>query len=167
MIMDVKKNQKGQAVLEFMVFLPFILMMYSLTMSLGNSINASINQQKVTRGYFYYRMAGDSTAPQPRRGNEGFLNNMRVIGMSVRGWMKRLVSNNPEAPCYKFNLLLGEDSDDICEEAYSEPSTQFIRVGTVYGICGATYARNQTGFLVPYPRASANVAGTNLCSNAE
>mgnify|MGYP001231508587 FL=1 len=40
------QNEDGQSIIEFLLFLPFIIMMYSVVMSLGSAINASINQQK-------------------------------------------------------------------------------------------------------------------------
>ena len=49
-------KQQGQALVEFIIFLPFMLMMYTVVITLGDAINGSINQQKATRAYFYYRL---------------------------------------------------------------------------------------------------------------
>lgn len=148
MIMDVKrkilKNEKGQALVEFLLFLPFMLIMYSITLSISNSINASINQQKVTRNYFYYLHQNTSHMPRASRGGSSPVGTWNVFGMSIIGWMEDIVGNQPMATCFKFRVPLGETDDDACEDGYDKTTTQFIRVGTVYGVCGTTYRRNNT-----------------------
>lgn len=161
------KNQKGQSLVELLVFLPFMLMIYSITHSMSNAIFASINQQKALRGYYYFKAAGNSTLPAPTAaGTEDAYAEFSQFGMQAFGWMERLDGRTPVAPCFKFNLLLGEDSEDECEESYSEPTTQFIRVMTVYGICGATYSRTDRG-VEPFPRV--NVRGNPIlrCSKLQ
>lgn len=156
-------THKGQALVEFLIFLPFILMMYSLILSISNSINASINQQKITRSYFYFLAAGNSTLPYPGRESSDPYKSWRQFGMQIMGWSEKLDGKNPVAPCYKFNLLLGNEDGDECESAYTEPTTQFIRIMTVYGICGATYSDND-GFPVAYPRPGGELS-PNSCTN--
>lgn len=135
----VGKGDKGQALIEFILFFPFLLMMYSVTLSLANSINASINQQKQIRGYFYYRMQNNSTSPYPIRGETVSFNR---FGQQVNLWGVNLVEDLPVAACFKFNIPLGEAEGDSCEDAYTDRTTQYIRVGTAYGVCGATYQNN-------------------------
>lgn len=161
--MDVK-NEKGQGLIEFLIFLPFMLMMYSVSMNISNSINASINQQKITRAFFYYRNMNNSTIPKPRRdGQEEPANTWQKFGMEIMGWSEFLAGDQPVAPCFKFLLPLGESTDDECEESYSGKSSQFIRVQTVYGVCGASYEKisglngKET---VAFPRAAAEVGST-------
>lgn len=157
MIMDAKKlfkfleNDKGQSIVEFVIFLPFLLMMYTTIMSIANAINGSINQQKVTRTYFYYTLQNNSTFPRPYRdGGAQPYNFWTQFGMQIMGWTEKLVNEEPVMTCYKFKLPLGKKADDSCEKAYTERTTQFIRVGTVYGACGATY-RNMQGSIVRMP----------------
>ena len=146
-------NDNGQAIMEFLIFLPFILMMYSVVNSLGNAINASINQQKITRGYFYYRLSNNSMYPRPRRDSIEPADDWQVFGMQINGWMERLENGaTPVAPCFKFALPLGEGNEDGCDDKYTGRSSQFIRVKTVYGLCGATYSKNPDGFNEAYPR---------------
>jgi hypothetical protein len=162
--MDASKflDQKGQAILEFMLFLPFMLMMYSVSLSIGSAINASINQQKITRGYFYYSAQNNSVLPNPRRTGPEPSDGWSVFGMQIMGWATRLVDGRtPEAPCYKFKLPLGESAGDVCEEQYSGNSSQYIRVKTVYGICGATYVKSGSA-VIPYPRGAAVAGGISL-----
>ena len=60
-----KNNQTGQALIELIIFLPLMFMFYSMISGFANAINASINQQKVARAYFYYKVQNNSTIPKP------------------------------------------------------------------------------------------------------
>lgn len=139
-------KQKGQALIELILFLPFMLMMYTVVVSLGDAIHGSINQQKAVRGYFYYRIQNSSQVTRPLRSNgvPGFTN-WTVFGQFWVGWADYLEGNSPVFPCYRLNLPLAAASGDECAEPYTEPTTQFIRVGTVYGICGATMTMETGG----------------------
>lgn len=145
MIMVVKKNiinQKGQALIEFVLFLPFMMMMYMTVLSIGNAINGSINQQKITRGYFYYRLSNNSTMPRPRRVDVEPSDAWQVFGMQIMGWAESLDGNSPVSPCFKFAIPF-DDEEEECNQTYSEKRSQFIRTETVYGVCGATYVKDQ------------------------
>ena len=152
------KNQKGQALVEFMLFLPFMLMLYATISSIGNALNGSINQQKITRSYFYYRAQNNSMLPKPYQSNSDW----KLYGMSINGWLENFSGGGtgdggePLAPCYKFDLPLGDTADDECEESYASNTTQYIRVGTVYGVCGTTYS-NEDGGTVRLPGASSEL----------
>lgn len=142
MIMAVKKkNQEGQALIEFVLFLPFMLMMYMSILTIGNSINASINQQKITRGFYYYRLANNSTMPRPRRQADEPSNGWQLFGMQILGWADGFEGNNPFSACFKFNLPF-DDEDEECRDTYTELRSQYIRTETVYGVCGATYIKD-------------------------
>ena len=157
--MDVKKNQEGQALVEFILFLPFMLMMYTVVVSLGDAIHASINQQKITRSYYFYRMQNNSQISKPQRGGGGGLvnTNWSQFGHYFVGWADYLNSDNPVAPCYKLNLPFAPGAGDECETAYSSLSTQFVRVATVFGICGATINKGQaSGDYVELPQGGGN-----------
>ena len=140
-------NEKGQSLVEFVLFLPFMLMTYSIIMNVSNAINASLNQQKVTRAYFYYRMQNNSTIPKPRRDGVEPYANWGTFGMQIIGWAAQIENNRPVAACFKFNIPLGKTKKDECNEGYATETTQFIRVGTVYGVCGATYSNNNGSIL--------------------
>ncbi len=150
------QNEDGQSIIEFLLFLPFIIMMYSVVMSLGSAINASINQQKAARGYFYYRLANNSHYPRPSRSSTTEVSDSwTMFGTQIMGWAEKLTtgaSQQPVAPCFKFALPFEEAEDDACENSYTGNTSQFIRVKTVYGSCGATYMKKD-GFNVSYPRA--------------
>jgi len=131
------KNEKGQALIELIVFLPLMFMVYSLVAGFASAINGSINQQKITRAYFYYRVQGNSTLPAPSPGNH---ESWSRFGMFFIGWSEKLLQGTqPVMTCYKINLPLGQSDDNSCDESYEEDSSQFIRVGTVYGVCGNSY----------------------------
>lgn len=160
--LQILDNDKGQSIIEFVLFLPLLLMSYTLTLSIANAINGSINQQKVTRAYFYYTLQNNSTFPKPYRdgGSEPYYS-WKQFGMQIMGWTEELIDNTPVMTCYKFNLPLGKNQADECKKGYSEKTTQYIRIGTVYGACGATYVNNQ-GDLFRVP--SGGVGATILAS---
>ncbi len=161
-------SEEGQSIIEFLVFLPFMLMMYSVSLQLANAINASINQQKISRSYYYFRLANNSTMPKPVR--DGSLDPTAawsVFGMSMLGFADRLEEGGtgdgqPVAPCYKLHLPIGENDDDVCDEPYSGTSTQFIRVQTAYGLCGTTYVKDGT-YNIPYPRGADTGTAPSHC----
>lgn len=160
-------SQKGQGLIEFLMFLPFMLMMYSVILTFSNAMNASINQQKVTRGYFYYRIQNNSMFPQPSRDSGGEPSDAwRYFGMEIMGWAESFEggNNKPVAPCFKLRLPLGTADDDACEEAYGETTTQFIRVASVYGVCGATI-ENSNSQRIRHPMAGSAmlVISENAC----
>jgi hypothetical protein len=132
-----KKHEQGQALIELIIFLPLMFMLYAVIAGFANAINGSINQQKITRAYFYYRLQNNSTIPKPDPDQSW--QNWQKFGMFFIGWKERFQNQSPLAPCYKISLPLQAASGDNCEEKYSNSTTQYIRVGTVYGICGATY----------------------------
>lgn len=133
------KNQKGQALIELIIFLPLMFMLYSVISGYANAINGSINQQKVTRSYFYFRAQNNSTLPKPDP-DEGWRNWTR-FGMFFIGWKESFNGRTPVLPCYKVSIPIGAAPGDVCAEKYTTGTTQWIRVGTVYGVCGATFAR--------------------------
>ena len=139
-------DQKGQALIELIVFLPLMFMVYAIISGFANSINASINQQKFTRGYFYYRAQNNSTLPKPEGGMPHL--NWDQFGMHYLGFMEAFDSDDrPVMPCYKISIPIAAAKGDLCENAYKTGNTQFIRIGTVYGICGATYSRQGTSVI--------------------
>jgi hypothetical protein len=145
------KNQKGQALIELIIFLPLMFMFYAMISGFANSINASINQQKITRAYFYYRVQNNSTMPKPNPTGSGYSHqSWGTFGIFFIGWKDYFVNSKPIAPCYKISVPLQASGTDKCEETYTQPTTQFIRVQTVYGICGATY-QNTGQFVLPVP----------------
>ncbi len=135
-----KKNEQGQALIELIIFLPLMFVIYSLIGGFAGAINGSINQQKVTRSYFYYRAQNNSTIPKPGEGNT-YVSWTR-FGMFFIGWKERFDGSDvPVLPCYKMSVPLKPADADKCEEKYTRTTSQFIRVGTVYGVCGATYGK--------------------------
>lgn len=136
MVVDMK-NENGQAVIEFLLFLPFTLVMYAVLMNLGNAINGSINQQKVTRGYLFARTLNNSTVPKPEPAVQG---NWNKFGMFFIGYNESRTGSTPIAACYRMKSPL-PSNEDSCDK-YTSTSTQWIRVQTAYGLCGATYVKN-------------------------
>jgi len=170
MIMVAKKHkQDGQALIEFVLFLPFMIMMYMAILNIGNAINGSINQQKITRGYFYYRISNNSTIPRPRRQDDEPSVRWQSFGMQILGWADGFEGNSPLSPCFKFNLPF-DDEDEECEDNYSETRSQFIRTETVYGVCGATYIKHggsQQNIRQPDGNTASSAVSADACSIIE
>ena len=136
------KNKKGQSIFEFLVFVPFLLLMVQVFMNVGGAINGSINQQKVVRGYFYHKLKNSSFFP-----SKGDLNQLSggitTVGYSAFGWSEELVDGRtPKAPCYLLNSFIG-DPIDTCEEKpeSGEAKSQYVRIYSVYGLCGGIFNR--------------------------
>lgn len=149
MMMAVKEKcprpscQKGQALFEFLVFIPLIFILLSLFMTIQSALNASINQQKFTRGFFYNIVQNDSRLP-----NSNALDAIRGDGVQMAsiyafGWKEASKGQVPLAPCFKIKTFFGNPSNEQCTPGETTKDTsQFIRVKTVYGVCGATYVLN-------------------------
>ncbi|MDC1173762.1 hypothetical protein OAT67_00070 [Bacteriovoracaceae bacterium] len=137
------ENEEGQAVFELILFMPFFIFFITIMFTVGNAINSSINQQKVTRRYYYYLSKNNSRYPSYEDlviWNNGGLN---AVGMSGLGWREKQEggsTGNPISNCYKFNTIFANDYDEECDEPdVNDGATQFIRVFTYYGICGMNY----------------------------
>lgn len=141
--MAAKLNQKGQALIELVVFLPLMFTLYSMISGFAGAINGSINQQKATRAYFYYRVQNNPFVPKPDEGDTHL--NWNEFGMFFVGWLDQMQSDNPISPCYRISLPMASNAPEQCDQPYTQETTQYIRVGTAYGICGATFARATAG----------------------
>ncbi len=141
--------QRGQALFEMLIFVPFIVLFLQLFMTVASSINGAINQQKAVRGYFYQLARNNSRLPTTSDLTRlaGF--NLNFIGMSATGWMDKLADGQvPVASCFHLKAL-GKDSgalDQSCDDASTVASSQrsnFIRLHTVYGVCSALFDLSQ------------------------
>lgn len=150
-----KIDQRGQALIELIIFLPLIFTLYGLIGGFANAINGSINQQKITRSYFYFRAQNNSSMPKP----SGALSfqSWKRFGMFFIGWSDREIDENspqPYSACYQISFPVEGAASDKCENPYNKITTQFIRVGTVYGTCGNTFV-TVSGKAVYAPEAGA------------
>jgi hypothetical protein len=141
-------NSQGQALIELIIFLPLMITLYSVIGGFASSINGSINQQKIVRSYFYYRAQNNSTIPSP--GSSDW-QRWKTFGMFFIGWKDKFVNGEvPVMPCYRISIPFKVDPSDKCEEAYKETKTLWVRVGSIYGLCGATYfSQNNSVYYVP------------------
>ena len=140
-----KPQQKGQALFEFIVFLPFLLFMLTIMFTVGNAINGSINQQKAVRRYFFHFYKGNSTLPMARDLNYFSEQGLRRVGAVSVGWREKSSKSgeigDSFATCYRFSRLFGESDDDDCfNPSINEGRSNFIRIYTQFGLCGETYA---------------------------
>jgi len=143
-------SNRGQALIELIIFLPLIVSLYSVISGFANSINGSINQQKISRAYFYNRIQNNSTIPGPGLLNKSYLN-WGLFSVFFIGWKDYFKGeDSPIMSCYKVNIPFKNSPKDKCEDFYDKKNTLWVRVGTVYGICGATYFHsNSKVYYVP------------------
>lgn len=148
MDVNLKNGEEGQALMEFILFLPFMIALLSLLVTISSSINGAINQQKATRAYFFHQLKGNSTAPLPN-----FVYRMKEIGatsvgMFTIGWMdERGDGDKPIAACYQINSMLAGGNTDDCRDAYDhgKKTSRQIKVFTAFGICGNLYGFSEQG----------------------
>jgi hypothetical protein len=139
------KNQKGQAVFELIIFLPFLVFMYSIYYTVGNSISGSINQQKAVRGYFYSTTKGNSYLNTRQDLTSFSGKTIKTVGFSALGWREKSTDrSNAFGPCFKFSSLLKNNSTEECDDGTREEegSSRYIRVFTYYGVCGPVYTES-------------------------
>ena len=136
-----EKNEEGQAIIEFIFFVPLFIFLTLMIYVIGYSINASINQQKVTRGYFYFVTANNSFAPS-KTVLKGLSDNVREVALDSIAWQEESENNIPLAGCFPLPTFLGgnkEDSDCYDSSNVTDEKVKMIRLFTAYGMCTATY----------------------------
>ncbi|MCK5071851.1 MAG: hypothetical protein KAQ98_00390 [Bacteriovoracaceae bacterium] len=139
-----KIDEKGQAIIEFFMFLPLILIMFLVTITIAASINGSINQIKSVRGYFYFLVKSNTKIPTPQD-LQGLYDSggLKMIGMHTLGWMDYQDGREAVASCYKLEELVSKDASDTCEDTdaidSTAPKSKFIRPYSVHGVCTAYF----------------------------
>lgn len=163
-------NQQGQAIFEMILFLPILIFLYTIYYTIGNAISGSINQQKAVRGYFYARIKSNSYVESLSELRAHKSKGISWVGFNAIGWAQHLEesSNQASAPCFGFSSLLKNETTETCEgsEREGERTSRFIRLFTVYGVCGATYTiEPATQVFIVEPRYQA--LGAASCSLAK
>jgi len=134
----INKDQRGQALIELIIFLPLIVTLYSVISGFANSINGSINQQKIARSYYYYRIQNNSTTPSPL--SVPSFESWSYFSVFFIGWRDYVKGGgSPIMPCYKVSIPFKDSPNDKCEDSYQNDKSLWVKVGTVYGTCGATF----------------------------
>jgi hypothetical protein len=141
------KNQKGQAIFELIIFLPFLLILYNLMVVTGSSINGSINQQVAVRGYTFYLLKNNSKLPLKDTLIEAAqTGGIQSMGMYSIGYADYLEGGSvPVAPCYKISGL-DTAANEACDESPSGGRSNFVRIYSAFGICGNNYVSSGTTF---------------------
>ena len=143
------KNENGQALFELIIFIPFLIFLYTIYSTTGDSISASINQQKAVRGYFYSLIMGNSYLNNPLEIAEFTKFSVKSIGFSALGWREKgnAEGSNAFAPCFKFSSLIKNNSTEECDskDRDEEGVSRYIRVFTYYGVCGPVYSEIELG----------------------
>ncbi|MCO4795512.1 MAG: hypothetical protein KC493_17465 [Bacteriovoracaceae bacterium] len=138
--LDKIEDEKGQAIFELILFMPFLVYFATVLFNTGSAINGSINQQKATRGYFYYILKGNSMLPVKSDLNSLAAEGLQSVSAASIGWAERKAGTNEQyGTCYKYSTLYSS-SDEKCEEKAKEAgSSIFVKPLTFYGVCSTTY----------------------------
>ena len=147
---ELLSNEKGQAIFELVIFIPFLVFLYSIYYTIGNSISGSINQQKAVRGYFYALVRGNSYVNSFNDLKElSTGDGVKRIGFNAIGWREKSdgAGKLAFAPCFKFSSILKNNTTEECDDAIREDEgkSRLIRVFTFYGVCGPVYTANSNG----------------------
>ena len=158
-----KRREEGQALFEFIVFLPFLLFVLIIMYTVGNAINGSINQQKATRRYFFYINKGNSTLP-----TAGYLRDLANDGIELAGamsvgWREKASGETSYATCYSLPTLFGKSDDDDCDKpSLDDGRSNFVRIYTQFGVCGETYSTFGGDVFASAPMARARASSCLL-----
>ena len=95
------KNNEGQAILEVVFFIPFFIFVILLIVTVGNSINGSINQQKSTRRYLFNLIKGNSYIIS-QSNLKAYQGGIRVVGNYSLGWQEDKDGTLAIATCYEL-----------------------------------------------------------------
>ena len=161
----VKKNQAGQAIIEMVIFFPLLALLFIYFLNITASINGAINQQKITRSYFFARLKNNSLFPLVAEDIRNGQLDWSYFGMSFIGWNEKFNSaNEPLLPCYLAKIPFFSTDETSCSTQYSGNRTNYIRVGTVFGLCGTTYQRGNSGeYLRGVVNDQSDVASRDAC----
>lgn len=159
-------NENGQAIFEMILFIPFLLFLYTIYYTAGNSLSSSITQQKAVRGYFYISLKNNSYVNNYSELKDFKEKGLKKIGFSALGWADHLGGSGGResfGTCFKFSSLLNNGSNEECDSDQRDANgvSHFVRVFTYYGVCGPTYLTDQRDQL--YINASVQSYGKSSC----
>ena len=119
-----------------------------MSVNISNAINASINQQRITRGYYYNIVQNDSKLPTLNILQSVINEGVERVGMFALGWRQKAESELQLAPCYKLLPLSNDIEEEECSPGRKDgqPTTQFVRVKTTFGVCSTSYVANGNHF---------------------
>ena len=146
-------KEKGQAIFELIIFLPILIFFLIVISNYGNSINASINQLKASRSYLFYLLKGNSMGIRTIDFSDFRSEGVQSIGNFIIGWRETSEGDsNSFGSCYEMPALPGNSTSDfsLCKDKIEQNQTKFIKIFTMYGICGETY-KLDSGSSTYYP----------------
>ena len=156
-----KSRDNGQAIIEILLFLPFLIFQSAFIFSVYGALNASINQNKITRGYLYARLKGNSHFPY-----SGYLKRLqdkggaRLVGNYSIGWRVKATNQHSYAPCFQLGNV--SSRPEQCDDEQNGPISNFIKVRTMYAVCGNTYLLEDDNKFLPTPQAAAGIDGCSF-----
>jgi hypothetical protein len=156
-------NQSGQAIFEFIIFIPFLVFLYMMFYTIGSSISGSINQQKAVRGYFYSLVKNNSYILSKKELDELRSQAIKKAGFFSIGWAERIETRSQYANCFQFSSMIKGSNEEECDDSKreTEGSSMFIRMFTAYGVCGGIFI-DQNGVFNYNPMIQSDAFGCSL-----
>ncbi len=130
-------NENGQAIFEFIIFLPFFILFFGIMVSVIGSINSSINHQTILRGYFFYSIRNNSTLPFNQDMNNYLSKGISSVGAYSYGWSKETQGENQLGACFKTPSL--RPRENKCESGIDDTVSGLIKIFSAYGVCSKSY----------------------------
>ena len=140
------KDVKGQALFEFIFFIVPLIVVVGVMHNVVSSINGSINQQKSTRSYLFYRLANNSFAPSVSILKQLRDNGISSVGLYFLGWREKSISKMSYATCYKMPRIFSCPTPEQYDEFQNEEKSEFVKVLTAFGTCVNSYSYGNQGF---------------------
>lgn len=141
-LIDKLNNNNGQALFEMIIFLPFLIFLFTIFYTVGNSLSGTINQQKAVRGYYYHLVKGNSYLVSQDDLNTYKDAGVQSIGFFAVGWTETRAETKRIGNCFSFSSILKNSSTEECESTIREPAgegSSFVRTFTMYGVCGPVF----------------------------
>lgn len=143
-----RRNEGGQALIEFLLFIPILMALLWYMVHVNMAINASVVGQKHARSQlfsklFNHRAGPGNTSAQDQGADSGSLDDLGSLKRSAYfiGVSKDLIDGAPAVPAPVITMGIGPrpkinpDANDAIGEAETGSLRQRIRVRTAFGIC--------------------------------
>lgn len=164
---NIFNNEKGQALFEAMIFIPILLYLVIMLITIGNSISTSINQNQSARTYTFYIMRGNSDASGTFDINR-LKDQLSDLGNFMIGWTQEMSGgdgSNPIGTSFRIpSLPWAPAIDEDCNDKGDPEDTSCIKVFTLFGVCGETF--NKTGDVL-FRNTDPTIATLNSSCNFE
>ena len=97
-----RMNKKGQAMFEFIIFLPFVIVLFKMFLNIGGAIMAQLTNKNVKR-LFLSHLKGSSYFPSLKTLNTSWKSFTEAGFTRLVSQKPLLTTKKPISPCYKIS----------------------------------------------------------------